>query len=272
MSSYYYGQGKVYLARRDHPPLAWRWVGDVGELTITLNTETRNQQGSVNGRISTINRHAINEECRVEAVWYERSCDNLAAILYGDCIIRRAQYINNEAIPVGVTAGNRYVLENQNIWDVAIPGLIEGSDYRLDALWGAIEFLKTPVIQPVVVSYKHAGSTSIPIYTRPPIELALRYEGVNQAESDSPVLVELYRLQFDAAVAIELINNSSELARLETTAEVLADINRSVDEMGRYGRFVTIGKLDESVCGKLMPILTTGTIGGEITEIHPYHV
>lgn len=270
MSSYYYGQGKVYLAQRSNGPLAWKWIGDVGELTVTLNTETKPRKRAINGRVSTIDRYITNEECQVKATLFERSCENLSAVLYGDCVVRRAQYVSNEIIPTGVKSGNRYALEYQNIWDVVIPGLTESVDYKVDRLWGTIDFIKTPVVQPVGVNYKHAGNTSIPVYTQKPVELALRYEGINQAEGDLPVLVELYRLQFDAAAAIDLINNANELASLDVTAEVLADITRNVnDVLGQYGRFVTIGMLDESASGKLTPVLTTGTIGGEITTVYP---
>ncbi|WP_347253447.1 hypothetical protein [Leminorella grimontii] len=268
-NNYYYGQGRVYLSPCINGVAnAWRWVGDVGELTVELTHETQYQKQSINGRIGNIDNHIVSQEGVMKAVWFDRSPANLALLLYGKNVVRSARAIS-ETLRPGVKAGGRYTLEYSSVWDVSISGLTAGTDYTVDERWGAIEFLKTPIVQPVTVKYKHAGNTSIPLLNEPPHKVALRYEGVNLAENEAPVLVELFRLQFDPVGVIDLINNDSALSGLEVQADVLLDISRSPhDVFGQYGRYVICPVMDSS-SGTLTITTTTAGYGGEITTIYP---
>jgi hypothetical protein len=83
----------------------------------------------------------------------------------------------------GHYSGDRVALAYQNVREVSIDGLAEGTDYEVDYGFGAISFLTTSQSQPVKVTYDYAGSQSVSLPTKSP-EVSLRYEGINLAEGE----------------------------------------------------------------------------------------
>ncbi len=244
--TYYYGQGKVFLGRRNAQgqAVSLRWIGDVGELQVALTTESFTHKESYSGQRAPVRRISTGKDGTVTATWYEHSPENLAILLYGEKVIIPAGTITGEALPAGLTAGDRIPLAHQNVSAVKIGDLVEGTDYKLDARFGALEFLTTPATQPLSVNYAHAGSVNTSVFTNTPEELFLRYEGINLAENGAPVVVELYKVQYDPASALSLINTDTSLPGLETTATVLLDTERPDDaQFGRYGRVIHVGSV-----------------------------
>ncbi|HGE7378540.1 TPA: hypothetical protein ACGCA1_003231 [Klebsiella pneumoniae] len=246
MSDYYYGQGKLYLARRNSAgqALSWRWVGDVSALNIELEFEEKKSRASVGGRLVNSQRYITALEGRITSTWHELSVDNLQALLLAKSFSQIPNVYAQDILPEGVVAGDRLTLQNQNVWGCSIENMENGKDYIVDNFWGAITFLSAPSIQPVVVDYQHPGNTVLPIAEGVAEEYSLRYEGVNLAENNSPVLVEIYRVSFDPVATLALINTETELSGLETTASILYDGQKSNDELlGRLGRIVLFKRL-----------------------------
>ncbi|MGP1066424.1 hypothetical protein ACJ8LR_21895 [Serratia sp. CY56810] len=244
--TYYYGQGKVFLGRRNAQgqAVSLRWIGDVGELQIALTTDSFTHKESYTGQRAPVRRISTGKDGTVTATWFEHSPDNLAILLYGEKVAVPAGTITDEALPAGIQAGDRVTLNHQNVSAVTIADLVEGTDYKLDAKFGALEFLTTPATQPLSVNYTHASSVNTSVFTQTPDELFLRYEGINLAENGAAVVVELYRVQYDPASALSLINTDTSLPGLETTATVLLDTERPDDaQFGRYGRVIHVGSV-----------------------------
>ncbi|BEO27841.1 hypothetical protein GVN99_13755 [Serratia marcescens] len=244
--AYYYGQGKVYLARRDGNgrPGAWRWVGDVSALTVTLAFEQKTAKVSRGGKLVNTRRYLTSHSGSVTSRWHSFSPDNLALLLNSTVAHNYPELIENETLPSNISAGDRISLAYQNVWGVGIHNMVEGRDYRVDAPWGMIEFITTPTNQPVRVNYAHAPSSGIPIFTDKPNEFALRFESINLADSSTSMLLELYRLSFDPLTALQLINNESSLGGIDTAAEIMYDLNRVDDpNLGRFGRVTVIRTL-----------------------------
>lgn len=244
--TYYYGQGKVFLGRRNAQgqAVSLRWIGDVGELQIALTTESFTHKESYSGQRAPVRRISTGKDGSVTATWFEHSPENLAILLYGEKVVVPAGTITDEPLPAGLAAGDRIALAHQNVSAVTITGLVEGTDYTLDAKFGALEFLTTPATQPLSVNYSHASSINTSVFTNTPEELFLRYEGINLAENGAAVVVELYKVQYDPASALSLINTDTSLPGLETTATVLLDTERPEDaEFGRYGRMIHVGSV-----------------------------
>jgi hypothetical protein len=268
--TYYYGQGKLFIAPRtdDGRPGAWRWVGDVSSLNIALTADYKSKHISQGGKRGLVQRHKIAESATLTAVWHEIISENLSVYLHGIHEQVSAKKASSTFTGV-INAGDRYTLDYPGVWDVLIPGLTLGVDYTVDAMWGAVEFLKAPHIKPLTVHYKHSGSANTAIYTHDTLEVAVRYEGINLAEQGDSVIVELYRVDFDPAALIELINNANELPGVNTTGTLLLDTLKSPhDVMGQYGRVVSMAEMI-SIHTRLNPIYTTGGVGGEFTTIYP---
>lgn len=246
MSDYYYGQGKLYLARRNSAgqALSWRWVGDVSALNIELEFEEKKSRASVGGRLVNSQRYITAIEGKITSTWHEFSAANLQILLEARSLPQTPDIYAQDVLPKGIEAGDRVTLRNPNVWGVSIEGMLDGDDYVVDRLWGAITFLSTPVVQPVVVNYQHPGNTVLPFAESITEEFSLRYEGVNLAENNRPVLVEIYRVSLDPVATLTLINAETELNGLETTANILYDGQKSNDELlGRLGRIVLFNRL-----------------------------
>lgn len=270
MSDYFYGQGKVSLAvRQPGKPLNLRWVGDVDQLTVSFASRSQMKQHAQQGIVHNTQKHITHQSCQVSANFFTFSPENIALAVFGRTLSTKAR-ASKEVLPMGLVAGGRYALQQVNLWDVVIPGLIEDVDYRIDVNFGTLEILKTPLVQPISAHYKYAGSDTIPFLTNKPVELMLRYEAVNLAEDMSPVVVELYRLQFDVTDALELINNATTLSSFELNADVLLDTTRPINDLfGQYGRYIIGRPITHSSQGTLTPIMTTGAVGGTITTVYP---
>lgn len=270
MSDYFYGQGKVSLAvRQPGKPLNLRWIGDVDQLTVSFAGRSQMKQQVQQGIVHNTQKHITHQSCQVSANFFTFSPENIALAVFGQSLATKAR-ATKEVLPMGLVSGGRYALQQVNLWDVVIPGLVEGVDYHIDVNFGTLKIIKTPLIQPITVHYKYAGSDTVPFLTNKPLELMLRYEAVNLAEEMSPVLVELYRLQFDVADVLELINNETTLSSFELNADVLLDTTRPANDLfGQYGRYVIGRPITHTSQGELTPVTTTGAVGGTITTIYP---
>ncbi|QLV87853.1 hypothetical protein HV265_13095 [Citrobacter sp. RHBSTW-00678] len=240
--NYYYGQGKVYLSARDGSRRGnWRWIGDVSALNVALTYDQQISKVSRAGSLLQANRAITSRNGSLTATWHNLSADNLSILLYGERYQYRQNWVGDEELPDGIVAGDRVCLEFQNVRDVTLSGLTENEDFTIDADWGAIEFLKTPSVQPVFASYDYASYQAVPVLTSAPGEFALRYESINLAENGRKILVELYRINIDPVGVLDLINTSNTLTGLDTTSLILPDLQKPrSQQLGMFGRISII--------------------------------
>ncbi|ATN93648.1 putative tail sheath protein [Pseudomonas phage VW-6B] len=246
MSDFYYGQGKLYLARRNTAgqALSWRWVGDVSALDLELEFDEKKTKGSAGGQLVTMQRYISAVSGKITSTWHEYAPENLEALLSSNHVSRSPNLFAQDTLPTRIVAGDRISLSNQQVWGVRISGLTEGVNYIVDKLWGVVVWLTTPMNQPVVVNYEHSGNETLPILTHQGEEFALRYEGINLAENNSPILIEIYRVKFDPISKMALLSKDSDLSGLETSADILYDFSKGEDPLlGRLGRIVTFKRL-----------------------------
>ncbi|CAH0446249.1 hypothetical protein LMG9673_04774 [Ralstonia pseudosolanacearum] len=80
-------------------------------------------------------------------------------------------------------------------------------------------------------------TTEIGIFTQPLPERYLRLEGLNTAQGNAKVLVELYRVAFDPLKELSLI--SDDYNKFEIEGSLLADPTKPFDAvLGQFGRIV----------------------------------
>ena len=82
-------------------------------------------------------------------------------------------------------------------------------------------------------------ATEIGIFTQALPERYLRLEGINTAQGNAKVLVELYRVAFDPLKEISFI--SDEYNKFELEGSLLADTTKPFDTvLGQFGRIVQL--------------------------------
>lgn len=236
---YYYGQGKVFLARRlaNGRTGAMRWVGDVSALNVNLTFEQQTTKVSRGGVLLSAKQYKTAQSASISSTWHYFSAENLALVLGAAPIVEPFSIKAEDEFPAGIIEGDIYSLPHTTVFYVDIEGLKNDVDYVVDRQWGTIEFLVTPANKSLLVKYEHLQNQSLPLFTSTPVELSLRYQGVNIAQDDAPVLVELYRLVLEPLATLELINTSNNMPGMEIAAQLLADLSRkNASEFGYFGR------------------------------------
>lgn len=243
--TYSYGQGRVLVAHRlpNGQPGPFRWVGDVSELSIALNVEDFTHKESYSGNRLEVRKIITSKSGELTCKFHEMSTENLSLMLLGKTHLTEAGEASEITLPETIAADDVISLPHQNISNVKIPTLTENTDFVVDSTFGTITFLKPQQSFTKKASYHYGAVSSVALLNDQPVDLFLRFEGVNLAEKNEWNLVELYKVNFNPTDALSLINNDNNLDALTGKAKILADTTKVAnDALGRFGRMVKIKK------------------------------
>ncbi|HLA34970.1 MAG TPA: hypothetical protein VJ001_08905 [Rhodocyclaceae bacterium] len=244
-------QGRVYLAKRDENgnPIEMRSPGNVASLKLALKTDVLEHYESQTGQRSLDHRMIKSKSATIELTIEEFTKENLALALYGNFQVGTGDTVAAEpfggATPV---VGDRYCLAHPKVSSLIVKDsagtpatLTHGTHYTADTDFGAIQLLDiagfTP---PFAASYSYGAVTEIGLFTQPLPERFLRFEGMNTAQGNAKVLVELYRVAFNPLKDLALI--SSDYNKFDLDGALLADASKPYDDaLGQFGRITMIG-------------------------------
>ena len=250
MSTYASFQGRVYLGKRDTngEPTEVRSPGNVAELKLSLKTDVLEHYESQSGQRSLDHRMIKSKSATITLAIEEFTKENLALALYGTHVTTAGGSVTDE--PVGGVApvvGDRYFLAHPKVSSLVVVDsagtpatLALGTNYTADPDFGALQFLDTTgFTAPFKASYAYGVATEIGIFTQALPERFLRLEGINTAQGNAKVLVELYRVAFDPLKEISFI--SDEYNKFELEGSLLADTTKPFDAvLGQFGRIVQL--------------------------------
>lgn len=246
-SKYFSGQGKVLIAEIVAGVIgAYRYVGNCPSLKFDLKTKTVEHQESTTGQRLTDVRLGQGNSATIAADLEEFTPENLARVLRGAPVAIAGGSVTDEALPVGLVAGDYVALANVNVSAVVVKDsagapatLVEGTDYVVNAKHGSLQILNVGAhVQPFKVDYTNGPATSTPMFTKPMKTYALRFEGLNTADDDAPVLVEFYKVQLDPS-GLDLISDN--LSKFTINGSVLYDDTKPTDgDLGQFGRVVQL--------------------------------
>lgn len=248
---FYYGQGRVFLAPFviGKPPL-FRFVGDVGELTVKLNVEKAQHNESYSGQKGLVVNFPTKRSCTMGATFFNIEPDNIALTLYGKVVSKAKGQVQGEKLPEGIKAGSVAMLEHFGVSAVTIkdshsaPVTIDPKHYTVSQ-HGSITFHSLPdspaPTQPLKVDYSYAAAKGVGLFTAPQPTVILRYEGINLAQSGDPVLLELYKVPTDPLQDFAFITDGNDVAGMKVEGGVLLDSSRpSSSEFGQFGRILQL--------------------------------
>lgn len=253
---YFSGQGKLYYAIRDAlgNPGAFTFAGNVPTLKVALTTGTTEHIESTDGQRLTDFRLITSKKAELSFDLEDWSLQNLAVGLYGSSIAPStgATVTAEQVVAVGaVVAANQYVvLKNPNVSAVVLTDstpttpktLVLGTDYTVNAQFGSIQLLNSlsTFILPIKAAYTYvADAGRVTMFSTQVPERWFRFEGLNTASQNAPVLVELYRAIIDPMKELDLINDK--LLSMSMTGSALYDALRGTDpNFGNFGRVVFV--------------------------------
>lgn len=243
--AYFSGQGRVYLAQRDSSgnPLNLRWVGNVPDLKVSLSVETIEHKESHSGQRLTDLQLIKSKDGEFTCTLEELSIENLDLSLFGQTNNVTGSTVTGETLPSGVVAGDVRLLAHQfisavTVTDSATATLVSGTDYKIHANQGAIEFLNvTGFTQPFLVDYTYGNAKESAMFKSAQPEVWLRFDGINSADGNKPVIVDLYRVSISPTKDLSLI--SDDLQQFELSGRVLADVTKDASgALGQFGRII----------------------------------
>jgi hypothetical protein len=245
--AYFSGQGRVYIGQRDSNgnPLALRWLGNVPSLKIQLKTETMEHKEAYSGQRFTDLQLIKSKDGEFSATVEDFSLENLELTLYGQTSAVAAGTVTNEALPTGAVAGSLYLLANQFVSAVTVKDsgstpatLVSGTDYKVHPEQGAIELLNvTGFTQPFKVDYSYGAAKRLAMFKTAQPEVWLRFDGLNTADSNKRVIVDLYRVVLDPTKDFSLVGD--DIQKFELDGRVLADLSKSdTGPLGMFGRVI----------------------------------
>jgi hypothetical protein len=245
--TYFSGQGRVYIGQRDSNgnPQAMRWLGNVPELKVSLNVETIEHKESYSGQRLTDLQLIKGKDGEFSCTIENFSIENLELTLYGQTSSVTGGTVTNEALPTGAVVGGVYLLANQFVSSVVVKDsaatpatLTEGTHYKVHAEQGAIELLNvTGFTQPFKVNYSYGAAKRLAMFKSGQPEVWLRFDGLNTADSNKRVIVDLYRVVLNPSKDFSLVGD--EIQRFELTGRVLADTTKSdTGPLGLFGRVI----------------------------------
>lgn len=246
---YFVGQGKVLIGKRDilGNPEALRFVGNVPELKLSLKTDVIEHQESTSGQRATDARIPKSKSAEFSCTLEEFTQENLALVLYGASSQVASGTVTAEAFPIGLLVGDFVALKGQDVTSVVIKDsagapatLVAGTDYVLNADHGSVQILNIGAyVQPFKADYSKGAVTNINMLTQPLPERFVRFEGLNIADSNKPVVIELYRVAIDPLKELAMIGE--DIASFELAGSVMIDALKANDAvMGQFGRIVQI--------------------------------
>lgn len=236
-NKYFSGQGSLLLATKDGSSgdaLGFTPVGNVSALTLSIETETVEHKESCTGA-RAIDKELVTEVAVNMAFTMENfSKENLALALYG-----------SSSEVTGASVADELVTARHDKWvsltNIKVSAVVVGddatptvtyvldTDYELNAETGSIKVLSTGSItdlQVVYVDYTfdtHEVVEAVETSSAP--ERWARFEGLNTANEDKAVVVDIYKASMQPLAELALINE--EFGAMEIEAKVLSDATRA---------------------------------------------
>ena len=236
-NQYYSGQGSILVATKDPvtgEPQGFIPVGNVSALTIGVETTVFEHKESCSGTRG-IDKEIV-QEVNVTAAFTMESIndENLALALYGSNATVVGASISDEQKTVyhdKWISLDHIKISTLVVGDDATPTTtyVEGVDYEVNLETGSIKALSTGTItdlQVVFFDYDHASYDQVEaIITSSAPERWIRFEGLNTADGDNPVVVDIYKGSIQPLAELALINE--ELAEMAVEAKALTDPSRT---------------------------------------------
>ncbi|HXD35433.1 MAG TPA: hypothetical protein VN624_02190 [Rhodanobacter sp.] len=250
---FFYGKGRVSLAELDAStgvPGAWRYIGDVSALSPKLTTEQVKHVESNSGQNIEVVNFDISKSMAIDATLHSLDADNLAMMLRGAVTTTAGGTASAESLGTTVAVGDEIYLANPGVSDLVITDstgtpltLTEGTDYDIDAAAGRVTIKNVGTyMQPFKAAYTYAARKTVSIFTTAQKYYALRYDGLDLANSNAPVRLDLYKVSAGVLQELAMISTGNDVAGMQVTFAALGDQSKSpTSGLGQFGSITRVG-------------------------------
>lgn len=230
---YFSGQGVVMIATRDANgnPQGFRPLGNCPAVAIKNATTTLEHKEATTGQRGTDKRLTTEVKVGIEITLENYNAANVAMVTRGTKTEKTAGSVTGEAVTAypglvtslahmkvstvvvkqGVTTLTAFV-DEATPWDYKLNAeagsLLFNTATGLDASGPADNITYTlGVADDITVDYAYAKQVEVDAFTSGNVEYYLRFEGLNTAEQDSPVVVEVFKFSVDPTQDFSMISD-----------------------------------------------------------------
>jgi len=246
--TYYYGQGRVEAAPIINGVVGkYRWINDVSAMSIALSIEKVEHKESYSGQKALVRSFPVGKTATLNMTLHSINVDNLAMVLYGTPIHTPAGTVTGEdlgMVNIGDTIRLNHIgVSNLGVTDGSQP--IDPVHYDVvdEGKYGEVNFISLP--QPTMAlsaNYAYAARREVGLFTAPQPTVAIRYKGINIAEGNAPVLIELYKVATDPLTELALITDGTTVAGMPISGGILLDTSKPANgPLGQFGYIAQLG-------------------------------
>lgn len=232
----YLGSGKLY-ARISGAAAGLIDVGNCSKLDVTVkdkNVKLQDFSKPGGGTYASVSRI---ESVTLSMTLNDLNKDNVAKAVFGTASSVVSGTVADEVVtaykgaitPLAHTSLSAIVVKNS----AGDTTYVANTDYEVRA--GGIFILTAGAItnaQSLKVSYSYAAYDKVEAMTTGALTLEMHFEGLNEANSGKPVIVDIYRAQLSPAKALSLLGDK--FVDLQIDAEVLADTSKTGTGISQY--------------------------------------
>ena len=239
---YYSGQGVVLVGDLDDDNnlLGLTALGNTTALEIGVEVSVEEHTESQSGQRGTDLRKEKETKVSIKMTCQNFARDVLAMFTRGTATAIAAGEVTAGALVCRL--GKVMPLPHIKVSDVVLKkatttlvAYVDGTtpyDYQLNAEAGSIRFAATPATAGLVddddltIAYDYEAQAQVDSLTTGAVARLLRFEGLNTADSNKPVVVEAFKCQFDPAKVLSLISDET-VQSFELEGSILADLTRT---------------------------------------------
>lgn len=225
----YIGVGKVYFREKGAAkPLIE--MGNVTKLNLGVEEDVIEQKDYTSGGGGTLNEVRRVKGVNASMTLTELRPENVALLLFGTASAANAGSVTAEAVVAYVGGLSR--LAHVNPTSVVVKNEAGSTTYDLgddyEVRTAGIFIPAGSAIQggdTIKVDYSYGAEDVIQALTQSAKDYEMAFDGVNEAQSGKPFVVDLHRVKFGAAKSLDLIGDN--FGSFEITGKVLKDANIS---------------------------------------------
>jgi len=247
--SYYSGQGRVFVAERDSvtgKPGAFKFLGNVPSLNLGLAVEKLEHREATSGQRLVDATIQTSKQMTLSMALEDFTAANLSMAFYGNNAAVTGASVVDEVLPTTLATGDYVRLNHTKVSAVVVKDsaatpatLVAGTNYVVSSAdHGSLQIVNPGAfVQPFKVSYTYGGYANVTMFQQASKERWLRFEGLNTADGNKPVLIELYKVVLDPISDFGALTD--EIASFTLEAEALYDATKQADAaLGGFGRII----------------------------------
>jgi len=232
----YIGKGTIYMGTSADLLIS---VGNCSKLTIGATEEEqplKDYQNAGGGDANVLKRI---DSAEVSITAHDFNKENIAQAFFGgvDAVASGAVTDEAQTTPSDVSAD--FLLKTDFVIDtdetVTVTGETEGTDFEVTS--GGIIILAAgtiPADTALAISYTKKAVDVVELLTTAGSEYIARFVGLNEAQSGTPVVVDLWRVKFGPTQAWDLIGD--EFGAIELAGKLLKDSTITTTGLSQYAK------------------------------------